>query len=133
VLEHTADVGFEAFGQTREEVFVNAARALTDLMVDAAEVRPAAAVPIEATAASETDLVVNWLSEVLYLFDAERWLFSGFEISRLTMCSLAAVGRGEKFDPARHAIKLQVKAITYHQLALEHGAGGWRVQVYVDI
>src|SRR5271157_5025968 len=83
ILEHTADVGFEAFGRTKEEVFANAGRALYSLMVD--------------------------------------------------LDSICAVARGEKFDRARHQIKLLVKAITYHQLALEKTKSGWRAQVYVDI
>ena len=133
VLEHTADVGFEAFGRTCEEVFSNAARALMDLMVDAATVEPAAGLGIDVAAPDGMSLLVNWLSEVLYLFDAEHWLWRDFEVKRANENSLTAVARGEKFDPARHRIKLLVKAITYHQLALDKTADGWRAQVYVDI
>jgi SHS2 domain-containing protein len=76
---------------------------------------------------------VNWLSELLYLQDAEGWLFREFELNSLSHNSLAAVARGERLDPARHQLKLLVKAITYHQLALEETPAGWRAQVYVDI
>lgn len=133
MLGHTADVGFEAFGRTREEVFANAARALIDLIVDAGTVEPAAALRIEVEAPDGPSLLVNWLSEVLYLYDAEHWLWRDFDVKHATERSLQAVARGEKFDPARHRIKLMVKAITYHQLALEKTADGWRAQVYVDI
>jgi SHS2 domain-containing protein len=133
VLEHTADVGFEAFGSTREEVFANAARALLDIIVDADSIAPREAQTLEVTGPDPPSLLVNWLSEVLYLFDAEGWLFSDFEVRSLQDRSLSAVARGEKFDPARHQVKLLVKAITYHQLALEETPSGWRAQVYVDI
>lgn len=133
VLEHPADVGFEAFGRTPGEVFANAARALMELMVDAGTVEPSASSRIEVEAPDAPSLLVNWLSEVLYLFDAEHWLWRDFAIERATERSIAAMARGEKFDPARHRIKLLVKAITYHQLALEKTAEGWRAQVYVDI
>lgn len=73
------------------------------------------------------------MSEILYLFDAEGWLFRDFEFRRLEDCSLSAIARGEKFDPERHQVNLLVKAITYHQLALEETPNGWRAQVYVDI
>jgi SHS2 domain-containing protein len=76
---------------------------------------------------------VNWLSGLLYLQDAEGWLFGDFQVISLEDRSLVAVARGEKFDPARHQLKLLVKAITYHQLMLEQTAAGWRAQVYVDI
>ncbi len=133
VLEHTADIGFEAFGRTREEVFRNAGRALTDLTVDLDTVAPASQVEIEVEGSDAPSLLVNWLSEVLYLFDAEKWLFSDFEFASLSDRALVAQAHGEKFDPARHGIKLLVKAITYHQLVLEETADGWRAQVYVDI
>jgi protein archease len=133
VLEHTADVGFEAFGRTLEEVYANAARALTDMIVDLDAVRPAEEVKIEVEGSDAPSLLVNWLSELLYRFDADRWLFRDFELASLSDRALDARARGEKFDPARHGIKLMVKAITYHQLALDETADGWRAQVYVDI
>lgn len=133
VLEHTADVGFEALGNTREEVFGNAARALTDLMVDLPTIRPAQEVSIEVSSSSAANLLIDWLSEILYRYDAEGWLFCDFTVTRLSDQALAAVARGEKFDPARHRIKLLVKAVTYHQLVLENARDGWRAQVYVDI
>ena len=133
VLEHTADVGFEAFGSTREEVFANAGRALMNIIVDLESVDPAAGVPVQAEGSDPPDLLVNWLSEILYLYDADGWVFRGFEVRSLTDRSISAIARGEKFDPARHQVNLLVKAVTYHQLALEMNADGRRAQVYVDI
>jgi SHS2 domain-containing protein len=133
VLEHTADVGFEAFGSTREEVFSNAARALIDITVDLNSISLREETAIRVQGRDVTSLLVNWLSEILYQQDAENWLFCEFQIHNLTDHSLSATGRGEKFDRNRHHAKLLVKAITYHQLALEHTHQGWRAQVYVDI
>ena len=133
VLEHTADIGFEAFGATRMEVFANAARALTHLMVDLETIEPREKLSLRAEASDMPSLLVNWLSEVLYLFDAEGWLFRDFEVENFTDHSLEATVRGEKFDRMRHQAKLVVKAITYHQLDLRETAQGWRAQVYVDI
>ncbi len=133
VLEHTADVGFEAFGATREEVFRNAARALMDIIVDLGAVQPRASVTVRVEGPDPPSLLVKWLSEILYLQDAEGWLFSDFEILSLDDRSVSALARGEKFDRGRHQLKLLVKAITYHQLALEKSGDGWRAQVYVDI
>jgi len=132
-LEHPADVGFEAFGATREEAFANAARALMNVIVDLDTIQPCAEVPLQIHGPDPEDLLVNWLSEILYLHDAEGWLFRDFEIRSLQNDSLSAVAHGEKFQRLRHQAKLLVKAITYHQLALEETARGWRAQVYVDI
>ena len=133
VLEHTADIGFEAFGATREEVYINAALALFHLLVDRESIalREQALIPV--TGGNPPELLVNWLSGLLYLQDAEGWLFGDFQVISLEDRSLVAVARGEKLDSARHQLKLLVKAITYHQLMLEQTAAGWRAQVYVDI
>jgi SHS2 domain-containing protein len=132
-LEHTADVGFEAFGSTREEVFTNAARALMNIIVDLDTIEPREAVVLQISGPDPESVLVNWLSEMLYLHDAEGWLFQDFEIQTLHDTSLSALARGEKFQRSRHQAKLLVKAITYHQLTLERTPQGWRAQVYVDI
>jgi SHS2 domain-containing protein len=133
ILEHTADIGFEAFGTTRKEVFANAACALMHLIVDLETIAPRQELALRAEASDIPGLLVNWLSEILYRFDAEGWLFRDFEFDKLSGHSLAAVARGEKFDRRRHQVKLLVKAVTYHQLDLRETAKGWRAQVYVDI
>ena len=133
ILEHTADIGFEAFGATPEEVFANAGHALTALMVDLDVIAPREVTTLLAEASDMPGLLVNWLSEILYLFDAEGWLFRDFEFDTLNEQSLTAVARGEKFDRRKHQVKLLVKAVTYHQLDLNETAEGWRAQVYVDI
>ena len=133
LLEHTADIGFEAFGATQEEVFANSARALIHLIVDWESIEPRDEVSIQVEASDLESLLVNWLSEILYLHDTERWLFREFEVRRPSGQSLLAFARGEKFDRTRHQVKLMVKAITYHQLLIEKLPQGWRAQVYVDI
>jgi SHS2 domain-containing protein len=133
ILEHTADVGFEAFGVTREQAFANAARALFYLIVELEKIDPREEVFVNVQGPDPESVLVNWLSELLFLHDAEGWLFRDFEIRNLQNDSLSARARGEKFEPERHQVNMLVKAITYHQLALEKTARGWRAQVYVDI
>jgi len=133
ILEHTADVGFEAWGTTREEVFANAARALISLIVDLEAIAPREEITLEIHGPDLESVLVNWLSELLYLHDAEAWLFREFEVQNLGNDSLRARARGEKLERSRHEVKLLVKAITYHQLVLEESPQGWRAQVYVDI
>jgi protein archease len=134
VLEHTADVGFEAFGSSREAAFRNAGRALMSLVVRLDSVRRTGRVPVRASAAEPEGLLVNWLSELLYLQDAEGWLCADFEEVEVTDRSALGTGLGERFELGRHELKLLVKAITYHQLVLERRPNGvWRAQVYVDI
>ncbi len=138
VLEHTADVGFEAFGRTREEVFANAARALEDLIVPLEAIVPREEVRIQVEGRDDVSLLVNWLSELVYCFDVEGRLFSEFEVTvtedmSSNKVSLTARARGEAFDRSRHEVKVQVKAITYHQILFEKTLAGWRARIFVDI
>jgi SHS2 domain-containing protein len=133
ILEHTADVGFEAYGATREEVFANSARALIDLIVDLDTIRTREQVSVQIAGPDLESVLVNWLNEILFLNDAEGWLFRDFEVQHLHDNSLVAWARGEKYQRSHHQTKLLVKAVTYHQLALIETADGWKAQVYVDI
>ena len=133
ILEHTADIGFEAFGGTLAEVFENSALALAHLIAEPVTVERREEVRLQVQGANPPDLLVNWLSEVLFQHDAERWLFHDFRVASLDDHAVTGIAWGEKIDPARHQTNLMVKAITYHQLSLQQTAGGWRAQVYVDI
>lgn len=133
VLEHTADVGFETWGATREEVFARAALALQDLMVEVNTISPREEMVLRIEGEDASALLVNWLSHILYLFDAEGRVFHDIKVQHFEDRALEAVAHGENFDRARHAVKLQVKAITYHQLALEQTPEGWRARVFLDI
>ncbi len=97
-LEHTADVGFEAFGSSREEVFVNAARALMNINVDLDTIAPAESIPIQVSGPDPESMLVNWLSEILYLNDAEGWVFEIFKFSFCTMIRLKALLGGKSFN-----------------------------------
>ncbi|HUL61693.1 MAG TPA: archease [Methanocella sp.] len=133
-LEHTADAEFIAYGRTVDEAFANAARATFGLMVDLAKVRPAESREIRLAAGSLDDLLFDWLSELLYLVEVDRLIFSQFDVAiaedgdyRLT-----AVARGEKVRPG-HGVFLHVKAVTYHDLRVEKRNNVYEAQVLLDI
>ena len=134
ILDHTADVGFEVSGQTLDEVFANAGRALVHIFVDLDAIEPRKEIRIETTGEDTESLLVNWLSEILLLIDADGWLFSEFKVSLKDSQSLSARARGEKWDRTRHEPKVLVKAITYHQLEVTREREGiWKARVFVDI
>jgi SHS2 domain-containing protein len=82
-------------------------------------------------------LLYNWLSELIYLFDGEGWLFSDFNVTSLGRVGgqemLKAELRGERYDATKHAIKTYIKAITLHQLKIEGTREGFYAEVYFDI
>ena len=140
-LEHTADVKFRARGRSLEEAFENAALAMLGAMIDPATVRIEETWPVEMESESLENLLYEWLSEILYLFEVELAVFSEFEVAleegdgrwRLS----GRVG-GERVDPARHFFETEVKAVTLHQFEIkkEAGEGGdevWTAQVVLDV
>ena len=133
-FDHTADLGLRIRAASLEESFIEAACALTEAIVaQRASVRPSDRRVIQLEAAEQTDLLHDWLAELLYLFEAERMLFSRFDVSLLPG-KLEATVWGEMLDPNRHEIELEIKAVTYHGLKIESTAtGGWLAEVIVDL
>lgn len=132
-IEHTADLGFKAYGASLEELFVHGGEAFSEAIVALESVEERMERSIEVQADALDCLMVTWLSELLYLFDTERLVFKSFQVNRVEDNQLEAKARGEVLDPARHEIKSVIKAVTYHQLYVEEREGGWEAQVIFDI
>jgi SHS2 domain-containing protein len=132
VLEHTADVGLKAYGATLPELFVNAARGMIALALEPQEVRPAQCRPLTARGEDREELIVHFLSEILYALDAEGWQFSEFRIRTLEATAIEAEGWGERAERSAHR-RVAVKAVTYHQVSVTPTAEGWEAVVYFDI
>jgi len=133
ILEHTADIGFRARGRTAQDLFTASSMALVSVALETVAVSPRAEYPLEAAGCDRESLLVNWLSEVLFLLDGRQLVFHHFRIDELTSASARGVGVGEPRDPARHQARLIVKGVTYHQLRIEQDEQGWSAEVYLDI
>jgi SHS2 domain-containing protein len=133
ILEHPADIGFRAFGYTLPELFENSALALLSIRADLDGIEPRQEVPLSVTGSDYESLLVNFLSEVLYLVDGKMIALRQVVVNSLSETSVEAVGRGEPFDPARHHVKLIVKAVTWHQLLIARRAEGWSARIYLDV
>ena len=132
-IEHTADLGFKAYGATLEELFGHSAEAFFEALVALDSVKETIERSIEVEADALDNLMVSWLAELLYLFDTERLLFKTFHVKRIKDNHLEANVRGEVLDPARHEIKTGIKAVTYHGLYVKEREGGWEARVILDI
>jgi SHS2 domain-containing protein len=114
-LEHTADVMIRAYGSTMEECFANAAYGMMDQILDTASVEMKAMERFSVEGANREDLLYNFLSEVLFIFDAKRLALSEFTVS-LKDGELDCTARGEWFDREKHSPKQEIKAVTYHMM-----------------
>jgi SHS2 domain-containing protein len=133
LFEHTADVGLRMRAESLDELFADAGRALFSVIVanfDA--VRPLQELPLAIEGTRRDDLLFDWLDELLYTFDTRRVLLADFRVD-VRDDGLVATARGEPFDPSRHELDMEVKAITYHGLKVERDGAGWLAEVIVDL
>jgi len=132
LIEHTADVGIIAYGNDTNQAFANAAKALFSLITELDSIDEVIYKDTELVASDLETLLVEWLNELIYLFDAENILFKRFDITELSDTQLKAKSYGEKVDSAKHKLKTGVKAATYHMLKVDK-TDGCKVQVLFDI
>jgi len=136
-LEHTADIKFLAYGDTLEEVFENAALAMFNVIIDTSKVSGETAREISLTSPDLESLLVDWLSELLYLFEVDEVIFWKFQVEEIKEeegeYSIKDLASGEQYYPESHPFETEIKAVTYNQLELEKTTEGWKAQVVVDI
>ncbi len=119
LTEHTADIGLVAYGSNLAEAYANAAYGMFSIIADLEDVKEGVSRQVTIDADDPEMLLVDWLNELLYLFDVHKLLFRRFDIAAFTGGNLAATCHGERYDPARHHLKLGIKAATYHMLRVD--------------
>jgi SHS2 domain-containing protein len=133
LIDHTADLGLHVFGADPPELFATAARALFDLMVPHASLRAAQCVKLEVAGVDWADLMVNWLRELLYLWSGEGFLVHSTAIDDIAATRITATAAVDVFDPARHAIVNEIKAVTYHQISVKQELTSWEAKIILDV
>src|SRR4030043_504116 len=133
VLDHTADIGLVVYGEDLRSLFENAGEAFFHLITDLKKVRRRVERRIHIEGESLDRLMVDWLSELLYLHDVENLLFKGFEVESVGEGGLKAIVRGGPFQEGIHVIKTEVKAVTYHRIEVRQKNGHWRAQIIFDL
>lgn len=139
ILDHTADIGFEVCGKTKEELFANSVAALFDLILDQGsrkttlpgETQEEKSIVVEG--GDIEDLLVNFLREVLYLFNGKKWVVIDCRPVEITDKRIEAQLFGEPYDQRKHNVKMEIKAVTYHDLSVEKTGDGWKARVIFDV
>jgi len=133
VIEHPSDLGLDITAESREGLFSEAVHGLLHVIGGDLPIRSADTRRIHLHAPDVQALFVRWLSEILYLYDGEKFLAGETVVHRLTEHEIEATVRGERLNPRRHRVALDVKAVTYHQLCVEQTSDGWHARVFLDI
>lgn len=133
LLDHTADLGVEFFGSTPEQLFANAAHGLAELLCEPETIQPARSLMMAIDGEDWPDLMVNWLRELLFIWNGRRGLWLSPAIDSLTPNRLEVEIRLDSYDPDRHRIRREIKAVTYHDIQVTHGDDGWKAKVIFDV
>jgi len=136
-LEHTADVGVRARGETVKAAFCEAARGVVSLMVSCPDVKTVFSTPIHVRAETLAGLLVEYLSELLAARDLHGLAFGSFD-ARIERDGggyvLRGTASGERFDPGRHKPGTEVKGISYLGLDVrQEKDGSWVAECVVDV
>lgn len=125
-FEHTADVGITAYGKSMDELFANAAAGMFSLITDLRNVRQVGEYSIKLKADTPEELMVSWLSELLYLHETQKLLFKSFKV-KVVKDNLEAKVKGEEINRNRHRLHMMVKAVTFHMIEVNPKKGFMRV------
>jgi protein archease len=135
-LDHTGDIAVSVTGVGLPHLFADASAAFTDTITTLERVEPKRPEEVDLDAPELELLLVDFLSELLYRFDTRGWLTRHAEVELHEKdggWSLQGTLRGERLDPARHVIKVLVKAVTYHGLRIQQAGGLWAATIVFDI
>lgn len=133
IFEHTADVGIRVRANQLDLLFEEAARAMFSTITPNIEgVQPVKEVEFRLTSEAIDYLLLDWLKELLFVFEMQRLAFSQFKV-RISGTTLEATAIGEIFDRERHGEGSEVKAVTYHELTVRPDGDGWFAEFILDI
>jgi SHS2 domain-containing protein len=119
------DAYIEAYGNTLEEAFEFAARALVDTMISVERVEPVREDYATVQGHDLESLLYNWLDLVMLKLLVDQMAFSHFVVSiseHVDAYLLKAVMKGEPLNLEKHNYKVEIKGVTYHLMKIERNA-----------
>lgn len=133
LLDHTADILLRAGGRDMTELFTNGLAGLYAVLGELAGGRETTKRTITLTAENREELFHDWLSEALYYLEAKHEFFPDVRFAELSETGLIADVSAVKMDLDRCGFDREIKAVTYHELAVREQDGRLVATVVLDI
>lgn len=127
-IEHTADAALKVYGRDWSELLVNAARGMFSLMAHWEDSQPSARQEISLQSLDAETLLVDWLSELLYLHEVQDLVFTSYEMVEVSLHDVRAVVTGTD----RWVPRTAIKAVTYNELHVEETPEGLTATIVFD-
>ncbi len=129
-LKHTADVKFQAFGKTLEEIFKNSVLAMSKVISDD-KINEKVKKKIKIKGKDNENLLYNLLEEILFLFDSKNLIISKAGNLKIKNKELSAELLGDYAK--NYEIKDYIKAVTYNEMLIKKTKDKWVAQVVLDV
>ena len=133
ITTHQNELAVRIVGNSQAELFANSGLALFDVMADSAKIAATERLAIEVEGSDRDDLMVNWIRELLYLYQGSGYLLKEFKINEVKDTLVKAEVAGEKIDPDRHEIKQEIAAVAFHKSRMQKTGNQWIAQVIFEI
>jgi SHS2 domain-containing protein len=132
-IDHTADIGVRAYGKTLEQLFANAASGLISLLFGNNPPEALSEITAEIKGSDHEEMLVNFLEEILYQMNVNRFVSAEAAIVHLEENYLTMRLKGEPLSETKHSIHYDIKGVTFHLLEFEKTDDTQTVQVIFDI
>lgn len=130
-LPHTADIKVVLDAADLPALFGEATVLIGQMVAGDGAKKPSRSYTVSLGASSEEELLLEYLRELLLLFESDRFVPVGATVNRASDGQLEVKVSGETFNPERHETQPEVKAVTRHELAVETGPDGARRAVVI--
>jgi SHS2 domain-containing protein len=127
-VEHVADASIRVYGANCADLLANAAVGMFSLMADWEDRSFSAQHEVSLRSMDEETLLVDWLTELLYLHEMEERIYVDIDFVDVSTTSLEAVVRGTNEWTPRTA----VKAVTYNDLRVAKTPRGYTATIVFD-
>jgi len=133
ITTHQNELAVRIVGNSQADLFANSGFALYDVMADIDKIEAAERLSLEVEGSDRDDLMVNWIRELLYLYQGSGYLLKEFKINEVKDTLVKAEVAGEKIDPDRHEIKQEIAAVAFHKSRMQKTGNQWIAQVIFEI
>ncbi len=133
LLDHTADLCIRVTGGSFSELLRNASLAMMEQITDRDKVKPSAREVFEVAGETKEELLVKLLSEILYLHETSRLVFKDIRLDVSNEKKAVAELSGEVYNPGKHELVNDIKAVTYHNLKIENVNDKFTADIIFDI
>jgi SHS2 domain-containing protein len=134
ITKHQSELAVRVVGNSQADLFANSALTLFDVMVtDVQKIECKESIPLEVEGTDRDDLMVNWVRELLYLYQGSGYLLKEFLIREVKDTLVKADVRGEKIDPDRHEIQQEIAAVASHKSRMQKTGNQWTAHLIFEI